>query len=154
MRKIAIAFAAVLMAASANAQTKSPGAFNAAFPCAVQKAANGIKSITAWCVNADGAFRVDVSINAPSTSDEDAFKAASDAIGKDIGALPRQQREIVRNGLKGHEIITDIPGQAFIERDQLWIINGFLYRVGYTGSTGKETGKIATDFLDSFSVAP
>ncbi|MGA7711808.1 MAG: hypothetical protein WCA81_07900 [Rhizomicrobium sp.] len=154
MKKIAIAFAAILMATSVHAQTISPGGFHAAFPCEVKRAGDGIKSITAWCVNADGAFRVDVSVNAPGASDEDAFKAAIDAVGKDTGSAPRLQREIARNGQKGREIITDIASQGFTERDQFWTINGILYRVCFMGATGAETGKIATDFLESFSTTP
>jgi hypothetical protein len=150
MRKALLATALVLCAAAADAQPNR--GFAIRLPCAARQ--SGTEShIIMRCETGDGAFAIEMLLDPEQTPRDQLYADAVARIASELGTKPRLVQDITRGGRTGREIVTDLAGGQ-TQRDQLWQSPYVLFEIRFKGATGSETGKAATDFLDSFSPNP
>lgn len=89
-----------------------------------------------------------------STGAASVYKGAVKEAADNVKGALRSQSSCKLGGVDGLEVLIDGPNREFVERARFFVVGDRLFQVAYIGKPDSETGKAATDFLDSFRLRP
>jgi hypothetical protein len=160
---LSLAATAMLVANGASAEAVTGTDFSVVFPCkagpAIQTVAAGKSTITvaSHSCEKDGAlYSVAVSsfpngFIAKKTASVALAEAVNGAASNTHGKV-RSDRPITLGKIAGHDAFIDVKEHRMAVHLRVFYVGDRQYQVMFLGPAGKETGKAATAFLDSFKL--
>jgi|WetSurMetagenome_2_1015567.scaffolds.fasta_scaffold350270_1 hypothetical protein len=153
----------VLFAAQAAAETVKENGFSAAFPCASQQQQQAVAAgklkipvATRLCEGKDAVYYVVVS-DFPKgfIARKSANAALADAVGgaaANVKGAIRTNQPFLLGGVLGRDTLIDVPGQNATVHLRVFFAGDRQFQAMVVAPKGRENGKAALAFLNSFKL--
>lgn len=161
VRTLGFAAATALLAAGARAETVRDDGFEATFPCQTKVARQTLAAATQTmplvshsCIEGSDLYNVSVSLYPDGLIAKRTLKVSyRDAVrgaAENVNGTVRRSREHRLGRVTGRDALIDVPSQHVAAHLRVYFVGDWQFQVMFVGPKGRESGKRAMAFLDSF----